>query len=57
MTFDLDVILAAHGAGDGSAVNDAVHSVAQRLERRMVGARVCAAFPYYFVYPFSKAAN
>jgi sirohydrochlorin ferrochelatase len=44
MTLDLDVILAAHGAGDDSAVNAAVRGLALELERRMVGARVCAAF-------------
>ena len=44
MTLGLDVILAAHGAGDDSAVNAAVRGLALELERRMVGARVCAAF-------------
>jgi sirohydrochlorin ferrochelatase len=44
MTLDLNVILAAHGAGDGSAVNASVCALALELERRIVGARVCAAF-------------
>lgn len=44
MTLGLDVILAAHGAGDGSAVNAALRGLALELERRVVGARVSAAF-------------
>ena len=44
MTLDLEVILAAHGAGDDSPVNAAVRGLATQLERRLVGARVCAAF-------------
>ena len=44
MTLDLDVVLAAHGAGDDSAVNTWVRALALELERRVVGARVCAAF-------------
>jgi hydroxymethylbilane synthase len=44
MTFDLDVILAAHGAGDGSPANALVHERARRLESTLVGARVRVAF-------------
>ena len=44
MTLDLDVVLAAHGAGDDSAVNASVREIAVQLERRFVGARVRAAF-------------
>jgi sirohydrochlorin cobaltochelatase len=44
MTLDLDVILAAHGAGDDSLVNAAIRALATQLERRLVGARVSAAF-------------
>jgi hydroxymethylbilane synthase len=44
MTLDLDVILAAHGAGDDSAANESVRALARELERRVVGGRVSAAF-------------
>lgn len=44
MTLDLDVILAAHGAGDDSTVNASVCALALELARRIVGARVRAAF-------------
>ena len=41
---DLDVILAAHGAGDGSTSNARVAEYATALQGSLVGARVTAAF-------------
>lgn len=41
---DLDIILAAHGAGDDSAANAMVNTLARRLEATLVGARVTASF-------------
>lgn len=41
---DLDIILAAHGAGDGSAANTMVRTLARRLETTLVGSRVTASF-------------
>ncbi|MGQ0764843.1 MAG: hydroxymethylbilane synthase [Gemmatimonadota bacterium] len=38
------IILAAHGAGDGSPSNEGVIAIARHLERTMVGARVRPAF-------------
>ncbi|MGQ0647906.1 MAG: hydroxymethylbilane synthase [Gemmatimonadaceae bacterium] len=40
----LTVILAAHGAGDGSPANERIVALAQRLEGTMVGARARSAF-------------
>lgn len=42
--FDLDVILAAHGAGNGSRANERVKAFAQNLEHSLVGVRVTAAY-------------
>ncbi|MGH7654307.1 MAG: CbiX/SirB N-terminal domain-containing protein [Gemmatimonadaceae bacterium] len=44
MTTNLDIVLAAHGAGDGSAANALVRSCAQRIEAGTCGVRVTAAF-------------
>lgn len=44
MTFDLDIILAAHGAGDNSPANARVRQWARELESTYVGARAVAAF-------------
>jgi sirohydrochlorin ferrochelatase len=44
MNTDLDIILAAHGAGDGSGANMLVQSCARRLEAGGSGAHVTAAF-------------
>lgn len=44
MTFDLDVILAAHGAGNRSPTNELVNQWARELQLAAVGARVTAAF-------------
>ncbi len=44
MSFDLDIVLAAHGAGDTSRANAIVERCAERLEVAMVGARVRPAF-------------
>jgi hydroxymethylbilane synthase len=44
VTFDLDIILAAHGAGDSSPANALVQACARQLEVTAVGARVTAAF-------------
>ncbi|MCC6318292.1 MAG: hydroxymethylbilane synthase [Gemmatimonadaceae bacterium] len=44
MTLDLDVILAAHGAGDASEANDRVRRWARDLEASQVGVRVLTAF-------------
>ena len=44
MSADLDIILAAHGAGDDSGANAFVRSCARHLETGAAGARVTAAF-------------
>ena len=44
MMLGVDVILAAHGAGEDSAANATVAALAQRLQRSLVGSRVTAAF-------------
>lgn len=44
MTFDLDIILAAHGAGDNSPVNARVRRWARELEASHIGVRALAAF-------------
>lgn len=44
MTFDVDIVLAAHGAGDDSPANARVRAWARDLEASEVGARVVAAF-------------
>lgn len=42
--FDLDIILAAHGAGNDSHANARVRTYAHDLESALVGARVTAAY-------------
>ena len=44
LAVDLDVILAAHGAGNGSRANELVNACARRLEASLTGVRVTAAF-------------